>query len=625
KKDIGSDTKGVLGSIKAQHYRVKAWLEDGLKGSHWENAVNAKLIWKGKVADDLGRRCPYTGMEIHPADLASGAMDIDHIIPKSQRLTNAMEAVVITYKQINAMKGARTSWQFINECGGEKVSGTNFELRRLTGPNGYEQCVKNLKTHGSGKASADEKDGDDSDDKKGHKLSPMYLPGTKKKHPDYIRRKKRKGFLLVKKYDKDKERFTPRDLTVTSHINRLTQQALLKNLPHLGPENIVAIPGTVTGTLRDAKGWRLLGCLQAACGDEVMREVIIKDKKTGKPKQIKVVKPKGEIRNITHLHHAVDACALGLMAHFIPKDGKLWELLALKELTDAEKKLWEKSAEDNKWKGYPLNELFTICEITGSDERLSPDPDRKWRLEPKTDGWNRSRMNRIKEQIRQHLGEKRVVQHIPARLDGLQVEQNIWRAFPPNEEGNVAIQQRIRQPDGTLPPPKNSQEKATRLLGLKPSDGKGKLATNKGVLVIPDNFGVAILDNAKDETDKLVIIPWHLVHTRIFKGFKDKNGVLLEKSLIERNGGKMPRLIRNGQIIRVPGGKNFKGVWKVFSAKNNATGVALDIGWPDVVKLKNKTEGHKINVRLETLVKDGLEVIHTPLTGIAACPTTSSA
>jgi len=38
-----------------------------------------------------------------------------------------------------------------------------------------------------------------------------------------------------------------------------------------------------------------------------------------------------------------------------------------------------------------------------------------------------------------------------------------------------------------------SREKATKLLGLKPTNGKGKLAANKGVLVIPDNYGLAIL------------------------------------------------------------------------------------------------------------------------------------
>jgi hypothetical protein len=58
----------------------------------------------------------------------------------------------------------------------------------------------------------------------------------------------------------------------------------------------------------------------------------------------------------------------------------------------------------------------------------------------------------------------------------------------------------------------------------------------------------------------------------------------------------------------------------VFSAKNNASGMALDIGSPDVVRLRNKTEGHKINVRLATLIKDGMEVLKTRLTGFAACP-----
>ena len=67
------------------------------------------------------------------------------------------------------------------------------------------------------------------------------------------------------------------------------------------------------------------------------------------------------------------------------------------------------------------------------------------------------------------------------------------------------------------------------------------------------------------------------------------------------------------------------GIWKVFSAKNNATGMAIDMGQPDVVRLKNKTEGHKINVLLASLLKNKMAVIKTPLTGIAVCPTPPSA
>jgi hypothetical protein len=123
------------------------------------------------------------------------------------------------------------------------------------------------------------------------------------------------------------------------------------------------------------------------------------------------------------------------------------------------------------------------------------------------------------------------------------------------------------------------------------------------VLVIPDNYGVAL--------DPLpTIIPFHKVWPRL-------------QELKKANGGKLPRVLRNGQTIKVPEGK-YKGVWRIFSAKNNATGMAIDIGQPDVVRLKNKTEGHKINVLLTSLLKNKMEVVKTPFTGISAIPATSS-
>jgi hypothetical protein len=435
KADIGSDTKGVLGSIKAQHYRVKKWLEDGLKDTKWRNAVDGRLIWKAKVADDLGCRCPYTGMEITPVCLANGTMDVDHIIPRSQRLTNAMEAVVITHRQVNAMKKELTAWQFIEKFGGTKVTGTNWELKRLEGQNGYEQFVKDLKTHGTGKAKDSEEAGNGDGDKKGIKLNPMYLPGTKKKHPDYVRRKKRKGYLMVKKFEKDKEKFTPRDLTITSFVTRLAQQALLRELPHLRPEHFVSIPGSVTGAVRDAKGWRLLGCLQAACGGNVMHEITIRDDLTGEPKQIQVVKPKGELRGITHLHHAVDACTLALLAGLIPKDGKLWELIALKEVTDAEKAQFDKLVEQYRYRGHPFADYFSVTEITNPDERQSPDPNRKWRIAPKMDERNRRRLKELKRQISDCLAEKRVVQQLPADRTGMPTDETVYRVLT-SLEGN---------------------------------------------------------------------------------------------------------------------------------------------------------------------------------------------
>ena len=73
--------------------------------------------------------------------------------------------------------------------------------------------------------------------------------------------------------------------------------------------------------------------------------------------------------------------------------------------------------------------------------------------------------NALKEQIRQRLAEKRVVQHIPARMDGLRVEQNTWRVVV-EKNGEVTLRQRIRQSDGSRPK-KEAEEKALKLLGLK--------------------------------------------------------------------------------------------------------------------------------------------------------------
>lgn len=313
---------------------------------------------------------------------------------------------------------------------------------------------------------------------------------------------------------------------------------------------VVSLPGSVTGTVR--KGWNLLGCLSLAC-PQVLDE-------QGQ------VKTKTEIRDITHLHHALDACVLGLAAHFIPNNGSIWELIVKRKLNDLERLqlralgVFEFDAEGG----------FRISDLPAA----------------------------FKEQIRQRLAEKRVVQHIPARMNGLRVEQNTWRVVSV-KDGEVTIRQRIRQPDGSRPP-KENKEKVSKLLGLQP----GKLQANKGVLVIPDNFGIAL-------DPEPTVLPFHKVWPRL-------------QELKAKNNGKMPRVLRNGQIIEVPKG-NFKGTWKVFSAKNNATGMALNIGWPDVVRLKNKTEGHKINVRLTSLLKDGMSVAKAPLTGVASCPTTSSA
>jgi CRISPR-associated endonuclease Csn1 len=537
-----------LGLRIANHHAVAEKLENAFAEEGIKQPITAGLIRKARVAEDVGWTCPYTGIQYEPKDLITRRVDKDHIVPRSERASDSLDSLVVTFSAINKWKGKRTAWQFVSEEQGKTVPDLpNLSIMSITR---YKQFVESLESY------------------KGH-------------DDDKRRKKKRKELMLLPKYE-EKE-FMPRDLTQTSQLVRLGAQVLKRTFADCKEKPaVISLPGSVTGSVR--KAWKVLGCLSLA-NPQVLDEN-------------KMVKSKTDIRDITHLHHALDACVLGLSSHFIPNNGRVWELIVKRNPNDLERRQLE--ALDIF--GFNAENRFEMHDLA----------------------------DRLKEQIRQRLAEKRVVQHIPARMDGLRVEQNTWGIVTKNEDGTVLVRQRIRQPDGSRKK-KEVPEKKVKLLGFAPTNGVGKLAANKGVLVIPDNFGVAILDHAIDENDKFVIIPWHMVHNRIFKGFKD-NGKVLEKSLVERNGGKMPRILRNGQIVRVGGG-TYKGTWKITSIKNQKTGIKVNLGQPDTVnteeevldeakgKMTRKVRPDcKHEASLASIVSSGLEILTLPLTGFSVQP-----
>jgi hypothetical protein len=72
----------------------------------------------------------------------------------------------------------------------------------------------------------------------------------------------------------------------------------------------------------------------------------------------------------------------------------------------------------------------------------------------------------------------------------------------------------------------------------------------------------------------------------------------------------MPRVLRNGQLIRVPRGSR-AGIWRVTSTKNTeAYGLALDLSSPDNLKLDRG------NAPIHKLCEDGLEIVDCPLVGM---------
>lgn len=472
-------------------------------------------------------------------------MDKEHIIPHSDRQSDSLDSLIITWKEVNTWKCKRTAMEFIRDEGAKTVPGKP-QLTIMT--------LAEFKKHVDGL-----------DVRKGH-------------DDDRARKKRRLRRLLTEHYEA--KEFTPRDLTVTSHLVRLGAQMLLRSFPRDQRPQVVSLPGSVTGEVR--KAWKLMGCLGAA--KPAIFEV---DGQTPKRKQ--------DIRGITHLLHALDACVLGLASLYFPRNGSVWSAM-VKAGCDAEagddRRLWLAMT-----KRRPNDTEVALLRSTGLYQR---------------DSEGRMRLNELPEPLQQRLrarlAEKRVVQHIPADMSGIKVEESTRGIRRIRDDGRVELHQRAPRDakTGTRTKTKDTEEVVGKLLGLKPVNGDGKLKHQRGVRVITDNFGVAILDHAPEGQEKFVVIPWHRVWHRL-------------NELRQRNGGKRPIVVRNGQLIRIKSG-SYAGLWRVFSAKNNASGMALDIGWPDVVRLQNRTQGHKINVLLNSLYKAGIELLPNSLIGYSLNP-----
>jgi CRISPR-associated endonuclease Csn1 len=504
-----------LGLRLANFKSVAKKLEEAFAGKNIH--VSPGLIRKARVAQDLGWTCPYTAQKYDAFQLLNRAVDKDHIIPRSERISDSLDSLVITFSAVNKWKGKRTALKFIEDEQTKPVPDLpNLSIVSLTQ---YKAFVEGLDTF--------------------------------KGHADDKRRKRNRQRLLgIRSYDEPE--FTPGDLTQTSQLVRLGARVLKKAFADSKRQPVISsTPGRVTGIVRT--GWNLLGCL-ATANPSVLDE-------TGQ------AKTKTEIRDITHLHHAVDACVLALASHFIPSNGAVLDLIAKRHLTEAEQ--MELRSVTKGLFNFSSERRFGLSELPRD----------------------------LKEQLRHRLAERRVVQHIPSEMTGLPAQLNAWRVE--RIEGSRALLfQRMRQSDGSRPVNRKDVE-VTKLLGIQPESGGGKLKRIKAALILDKNYGIAL-------EPEPIIIPFHKVWHRL-------------SALKKTNHGKMPRLIRNGQLIVVPKGK-FIGLWRVFSVKNSAQkGPVLDLGRPD------ELYSSKGEVRVRSLLKDGMLIASVSLTGFAACPSTSSA
>jgi CRISPR-associated endonuclease Csn1 len=512
--DIAKD----LGLRLKSHREAVAWLEEaGLQ-------PNGSLIRKARVALDLDCRCPYTGELFEAVHLRDGQADLDHIIPRSMRPSDSLDSLAITFPAVNRWKGRRTAWQFIQECGGQAVpiehlraTGESRQLAIMT-PQRFKEFVAHLDIRG---------------------------------HDDDARRKRRrKEFLLMESFEEKDRDFTPGQLTQTSQLTRLARIALRRALPQLADHDLVALPGSVTGSVR--KAWNLMECL-ATVNPAVL------DAEAGK------LRPKDEIRGITHLHHAVDAVTLGYASALLPNRGDLWRFLSSRKIPK------------DHWDDF---RLLAPVEI---------DAEGRWRLRELL-----KHHPELDKRIRACLAERRVVQHVPADMKGVRLEQNTWRVEKIDRDRVHLRQKGPRNAKGIREVPKKRDEIETaKAFGLI----HGRLHSVKGVRVLDGNFAVAVLRNPGVPDDQRI----HIIrHNRVFHALNE---------LKKMNGGSLPWLFRAGAIIDVPSGSR-KGRWRVVSPKKSeAYGISLDLAALDGTKVA------KGNAPVETLLKDGMRLLSANYAG----------
>jgi CRISPR-associated endonuclease Csn1 len=474
---------------------------------------------------DLDWTCPFTGRTYMAHNLSE--LEREHIIPYTDRPTNALDAQVLTFPWVNKLKAKRTALQFIMEIQGDD---------RFQTPQNYKKWVDALKV------------------------------ARRETYPDdYRRQSARKRWLLVEEYKVGEHGFTQGALTQTSHLNRLAHRQLERQFVDARTgeptAKVHAIPGQITAEAR--KAWNLLGTLVPACPECAGKQ-------------------KTEIREITHLHHALDAATLALVHHYLPgrlpgqpenQKGLLWQALLRRRKTLEEIEL--------------LTRTGVIKKTTRTDREGTVHADALLVDLPTA----------LKHQLAERLKERRVVQHVPADQSGALLELNPWRVSridgdPSDPMATVHLQQRTSTVENgkRLVRIKKTTEKAGKLIGLRP----GKLHRNKSVLVIAENYGIALEPFPS-------IVPFHQVSKRL--------------SMLRRsNHGQTPRILRNGMLLRIREDDGRFRLWRIFSAKAPAY---LDLADPDAVKMQSRGERYWRQVSVVSLLKSkSLEIVQCSLTGV---------
>ncbi|MGF1462834.1 MAG: type II CRISPR RNA-guided endonuclease Cas9 [Maricaulaceae bacterium] len=96
-------------NTEAALQRGKKLTEIGVKDTG-ANRLMLRL-WEELGQDPLDRRCPYSGEQISPTRLFSGACDIDHILPYSRTLDDSIANRIVCLARMNKQKRNKSPWE----------------------------------------------------------------------------------------------------------------------------------------------------------------------------------------------------------------------------------------------------------------------------------------------------------------------------------------------------------------------------------------------------------------------------------------------------------------------------------------------------------------------------------
>ncbi len=489
-----------------------------------ELPLSAGLIRKCRIALDMDWTCPFTGQKYGAYDLPK--LEREHVIPYSNRSSNALASLVLTWPEVNRMKGKRTGLQFVREDGGVEVPGRP-QCSIMTEAR-YKKLVEKLDVKGA------------PDDRK--------------------RKTRRKQLMLVDALSAKTTReenlgFTDGMMTQSSQLMKIAGHVAKGLCPSA---RVTMIPGAVTAAVRSS--WKMWGVLAEVCPGVV-------DSASGK------LLDKEAIRNITHLHHAVDACTLGLIPLLIPAgaNGIVWQALALRHLS-------------------PM-QVQQLRELVGAGA-LRIDNERRVHLS--------SLPASVRLSLENALREERVVTHVPADMGGAKLEETTWGVLKV-ENGIASLRQRTRTNEGgkrtkvVKQGPKYS-EAVSKLVGVS-SKGKSKLEEIKGARIIAANYGLAL-------TPTPVVIPHHCVYKRLME---------LKKEFGDFG------VLRRGQLIQLLNHKDIKRnrIWRVLSVKNTQRdGVVLDLQSPHSNRsLTEKNDDNWRDAMVKTLIGAGMKMVDVSYIG----------